>query len=110
MENVADFSLILGGPLYQLFLRTQLSRTHLELLYRRIVFFPFLTWVPPMLMTLTAGTFTSGVDIPFCHDIVTHVRFLVAIPMFLAAEVVVHQRLMPMVEQFKIREIVAPRD
>jgi hypothetical protein len=35
----SDFSLVLGGPLYQLYLRTRLARAPIELLHRRIIAF-----------------------------------------------------------------------
>jgi hypothetical protein len=33
----ADFSLVVGGPLYQLFLRNKLAQAPLDLLHRRVV-------------------------------------------------------------------------
>jgi hypothetical protein len=41
-----EFSPVLGGPLYQIFVRSHLSGPALELLSRRLVIIPLLTWVP----------------------------------------------------------------
>jgi hypothetical protein len=37
LQETPDFSLVLGGPLYQLYLRTRMMRPPLDLLRRRIV-------------------------------------------------------------------------
>jgi hypothetical protein len=50
-----DFSLVLGGPLYQLYLRTRLARAPIELLHRRIIAFVLITWVPLWLLTAIEG-------------------------------------------------------
>ena len=49
-----------------------------------------------------------AVPVPFLYDFEAHVRFLVAIPLFLLAEVVVHQRLRPVVRSFVDAGIVTP--
>ena len=41
-----DFSLILGGPLYQLMRRAHLSGNVLELLMRRVIVMSLLAWLP----------------------------------------------------------------
>ena len=53
LQNEPDFSLMLGGPLYQLYLRTKLARAPLELLIRRMVDIPLICWLP--LLLLAAG-------------------------------------------------------
>ncbi len=40
LQTQPDFSLVLGGPLYQLYLRTRLARPPLELLVRRMLTHP----------------------------------------------------------------------
>lgn len=47
---------------------------------------------------------------PFLRDIETHVRFLIAIPVLVIAELVVHQRTRSVVKLFLEREIVASED
>ena len=110
LQEDPDFSLVLGGPLYQLYLRTRLARPPLELVTRRVVDISLICWLPLLLLAAFAGRFTSGVSIPFLQDIEVHVKFLVVLPMLIAAEVMVHDRIRKIVAQFTERGIVAPED
>lgn len=68
-------------------------------------------WLPLLLLSALAGT-THGdaVTVPFLYDIEAHVRLLVALPVLIAAELVVHLRIRPVITQFVERRIVAPED
>jgi hypothetical protein len=101
-----DFSLVQGGPLFQLFVRSRLSTGALGWLKRRIIFFALLTWLPLLLLSTISGYTLGGVQIPFLHDLETHVRFLLTLPLLLVTEWVVHQRLKPVVLQFIERGII----
>ena len=48
--------------------------------------------------------------VPFLHDIETHVRLLVALPVLIAAELIVHSRIRPVVNAFLVRRIVLQPD
>ncbi|MDP3840293.1 MAG: hypothetical protein Q8Q54_15360 [Methylococcales bacterium] len=103
-----DFSLVQGGPLFQLFIRSHLATTGLELLHRRILFFALLTWLPLLLLSAASGhLLESSVNVPFLYDLETHVRFLVALPLLLVAELLVHQRIRLVVRQFIERGIIS---
>jgi hypothetical protein len=103
----ADFSLVLGGPLYQLFLRLRMARPPLELLRRRLITIPLAAWLPLLVLSAAEGrALGSPGIIPFVHDIEAHVRFLVALPLLILAELVVHVRIMPLVRQFVERGLV----
>lgn len=107
----SDFSLVLGGPLFQLFRRAHLSGDALELLHRRIIIIAGVAWIPLLLLTVVSGhAFGDAVQIPFLADVETHVRFLVALPILVGAELVVHSRLRPAVQQFVERRIVTGED
>ncbi|NOT12541.1 MAG: hypothetical protein HOP23_12025 [Methylococcaceae bacterium] len=104
-----DFSLVLGGPLYQLFIRTRMGTDTLGLLKRRIIIISLLTWLPLLLLSVLAGEAAGGdVKVPFLYDVEVHIRFLLALPLLLVAELVVHQRLRPVILQFVERGIVLP--
>ncbi len=106
-----DFSLVLGGPLYQLFRRAHLAGDGLEMLRRRVIVLAGIAWIPLFLLSLASGrAFGDAVRIPFLNDIEAHVRFLVALPLLIAAELIVHSRLMPAVRQFVERRIVSDAD
>ncbi len=101
-----DFSLVLGGPLYQMYLRSRLLKPPAELAGRRVVVFVALTWLPLVALALASGTAWSGVQVPFLLDVDVHVRFLLGLPLLIAAEVLVHRRLRVTVRQFVERGIV----
>jgi hypothetical protein len=110
LQEPPDFSLMLGGPLYQLFQKAHLAGPALELLKRRVLFITVLAWLPLLLLSLVGGHVFGGVGLPFLHDIETHVRFLIAVPVLIIAELVVHQRTRTVVKLFREREIVTPED
>ena len=101
-----DFSLVLGGPLFQLLLRSRLTTPALELMKRRIVFITLFAWLPLLLLSLVDGKAWGGVGLPFLYDIEMQARFLVALPLLIAAELLVHQRLRLVVGQFIDRDII----
>ena len=107
LQEPPDFSLVLGGPLYQLLRRSHLAGDALELLRRRIMVFVLLTWAPLLLLSIAEGHAWGGsVQLPFVHDIELHVRLLLALPMLVVAELIVHQRMRPVVRQFLERGLI----
>jgi hypothetical protein len=105
-----DFSLVLGGPLYQLFVRSGLAAPPLDLLRRRVLALPLLTWLPLLVPSAVAGQALAGVRLPFLQDLEAQARFLLALPLLIVAEVVVHRRLAPAVRLFVEKGIVRPDD
>ena len=106
----ADFSLVLGGPLYQLLLGSGLLRPPLDLLRRRVLSLTLLTWVPLLVLSVLEGQALAGVRLPFLRDLEAQARFLLALPLLVAAEVVVHARLAPAVRLFIEKGIVRTED
>lgn len=106
-QTLDDFSLVQGGSLFQLFVRSHLATTGLDLLKRRIIFFVLLTWLPLLLLSAVSGQLLeSSIQIPFLYDIEVQVRFLLVLPLLLVAELVVHQRMKIVVRQFIERKII----
>ena len=105
-----DFSLVLGGPLYQLYLRTKLVGPALELLVRRILAVSLFCWLPLLLLAGIDRHLIGGVAIPFLLDPEVHIRFLASIPLLIASEVLVHLRMQRIVGQFLDRGIIADQD
>ena len=107
LAKPADFSLVLGGPLYQLWRGTRLAGDALELLHRRIIAMALVTWVPLLLLSIAEGhAWGDSVTLPFLHDVELHVRLLLALPLLIVAELVVHQRMRPVVGQFLDRGLI----
>src|SRR5271157_5548835 len=111
LQEPPDFSLVLGGPIFQLFQRSHLSGDGLELLHRRIVVIALVAWLPLLMLSMVGGHLLAGtVKLSFLHDIEAHVRLLVALPVLIAAELIVHSRIRPVVKAFLTRRIVLQRD
>jgi hypothetical protein len=108
LQTGSDFSLVLGGPLFQLLRRTRLSDDLLASAHRRIVVISLLAWLPLLVLSVIGGRALSGVTVPFLKDVEVHVRFLVALPLLIGAEVVVHRRMQPMVRGFLDRHLIPP--
>ena len=101
LRALQDFSLVLGGPLFQLLRRTHLSGDALELMHRRLIILSLLAWVPLLLLSVVEGQALGGpAAVPFLLDVEVHARFLVALPLLIVAELVVHQRLRFVIRQF----------
>ena len=106
-QESTDFSLVLGGPLYQLLRRAHLSGDTLDLLRRRIVVLSLLAWLPLALLAGFEGRLLPGTaTVPFLLDVEVHVRYLLAIPLMVVAELVVHQRMRAVLQQFLGRKLV----
>lgn len=106
-----DFSLVLGGPLYQLFRRVHLSGDALELVRRRVIAGVLLAWVPLLVLSALEGKLLGvTAAVPFLLDMEVHVRFLVALPLLISAELVVHQRMRLVAKQFLERKVIPEGD
>jgi hypothetical protein len=109
-KQLDDFSLVLGGPLFQLFMRTRLTTDTLNLVKRRVIVISLFTWLPLLMLSVLTGEAVGGaIKVPFIYDVDVHVRFLVALPLLLVAELLVHQRIRLIVQQFIERGIVPAR-
>ena len=109
--EVPTFSLLLGGPLFQFYRRMHLTGNGLELVRRRVVAITLFVWLPLLILSALEGHALGGaVAVPFLHDIEMNVRFLVALPVLIVAEVLVNVELALPVRQFMERRIVAPED
>jgi hypothetical protein len=106
-DDPYDFSVVLGGPLYQIIRRAHLSGTALQLWRRRIGVITLVAWLPLLILSLLAGRASGdAVAMPFLRDIEVHVRLLLALPLLIVAELVVHQRMRPVVRQFLERDLI----
>jgi hypothetical protein len=107
MSVPANFSLVLGGPLYQIWRRTRLVGDALQLLRRRMVVLTVAAWAPLLLLSIAEGhAWDASVELPFLHDVELHVRLLLAMPLLIVAELIVHRRMRPVVVQFVERGVI----
>ena len=106
-----EFSLVLGGPLFDFFRRAHLSGHTLEFARRRVVVIAGVAWLPLLLLALIGGHAIGGpLQIPFLYDIEAQVRFLIALPILVVAEVIVHSRLVHTVRRFVERRLIVHED
>ena len=110
LDRSTDFSLVLGGPLFQLLRRAHLAGGALDLLQRRIVVISLLAWLPLLVLSVLEGQALAGkVPVPFLLDLENHAKFLVIVPLLIVSELVVHQRMRFVVKQFLERNLIPER-
>jgi hypothetical protein len=107
LREPQDFSLVLGGPLFQLLCRAHLSGDVLQLWRQRILAIALLAWLPLLVLSVVEGQALGGrAAVPFLLDVEVHVRFLFTLPVLIVAELVVHQRMRLVVRQFLERNLI----
>ncbi|MGA9584328.1 MAG: hypothetical protein WBQ95_03315, partial [Terracidiphilus sp.] len=80
-------------------------------MHRRALLFILIAWLPLLVLSLLEGyAFGGAIKVPFLRDIEGNVRFLVAGPALLFAELEVHRRISPLFRRFVDRRIVATED
>jgi hypothetical protein len=109
-EGTYDFSLVLGGPIFQFFRKARLSGDHLELLHRRLITITLIAWLPLLLLDRLGPQAGSIGRLSFLHDVEVQVRFLVALPVLILAELIAHSRIRLVVQRFVERGIVREED
>ncbi|HSY36501.1 MAG TPA: hypothetical protein VK814_12175 [Acidobacteriaceae bacterium] len=110
LENPIDFSLMLGGPTYQIWRRSFLSGPGLELVQRRVLVVMLVTWLPLAILSAVESHLFGFRSLTFLHDIESQVRFLIALPALILAELMVLHRLGPAVKLFVERGIIREED
>ena len=107
LQHPPDFSLVHGGPLFQIFLRAHLSDDAMLLARRRVIVISLIAWLPLLILsTLEGNALGSHVVVPFLFDVEVHIRYLVALPLLVGAELVVHQRMRALVAEFLERQLI----
>jgi hypothetical protein len=110
LQEQPDFSLVLGGPLFQIFRRAHLSGSALELLRRRVLIISLFAWLPLAVLSAIEGHLLGSQNLTFLRDVELHVRFLVALPVLILAELPVHRRLGSVVKCVLERGVVTQED
>jgi hypothetical protein len=105
-EELRAFSIVLGGPLFQLFRRIRLTGAALELVKRRTLVLVGFAWLPLLFLSLAERHAWSGVTEPFFLDADVHARLLIALPLLVFGELFVHQRVRTAIRQFLARGII----
>ncbi|WP_256971834.1 hypothetical protein [Paraburkholderia caledonica] len=107
LKDSDDFSVVLGGPFFQLLCRAHMANDTLALIRQRIAVIALLTWVPlAALAALEGHLLDRTIAVPFLYDFEVHIRLLVAVPLLILAELVVHRRLRPIARAFIDRKTI----
>ena len=107
LQGPRDFSLVLGGPIFQLLRRSHLTDDALGLMQQRIIVISLFSWLPLLVLSALEGNVLGGsAAVPFLLDLEVHIRFLMAIPFLIGAELVVHRRMRFVVKQFLERHLI----
>jgi hypothetical protein len=110
-RDAQNFSLVLGGPLFQLLRRARLSDDALMMVRQRIIFLSLFAWLPLLVLSALEGHLSgNSVAVPFVLDVEVHLRFMVALPLLIIAELVVHERLRPIAQAFLERNLIPVPD
>ena len=110
LQERDDFSLVLGGPIFQLFRRSHLAGDGLELLHRRLLIITLVAWLPLLVLSMLGPSAGHLGRLSFFRDLEVHIRFLLALPILVASELIVHSRIRPVVRRFVECGIVLPQD
>jgi hypothetical protein len=87
---VRDYSIVVGGPVYDFLLRSRIVAQNLPNILRRVVALVVITWVPLLLLSIRDGVaFGNKVRVPFLYDFSAYGRFLLALPLLIIAEIVI---------------------
>jgi hypothetical protein len=104
-----SFSLVKGGPLYQLMVRMRLIIG--ESYIRMAIVFVAVTWLPLLLLSVWQGSATgSDVQIPFLRDYAVHARFLISLPILILADGLLDSKLRKTIREFTSLNLITPED
>ena len=93
-RSLNAFHLERGGPLYRLMALAGLLNPDCFKVWRAIIFLLIITWMPLLLLSLAQGVFIGDtVRVPFLYAISAHIRYLLAVPLFILAEPFIGSRL-----------------
>lgn len=100
-----------GGPLYRIQKAVGLGRERARVTIKIAILLPLLTWVPMLVLSAIQGTaWGSSVRMAFLKDLSAYTRFLLAVPLLLAAETVVGPLIADAAEHFILSGVVGPKE
>ena len=108
--NGTGFSLTASGLFDRLLGGKRFVRADSSRLERRAVVAALVAWVPLAAMALLLRDGAEGAAIGFFQDIVTHVRFLVVLPLLIYAERIIGQRTKIVADTFLTSGLIGDED
>jgi hypothetical protein len=108
VEDARKFSLVLGGPLFLLLCRIHLSDDVLLHVRQRVIAISLFAWLPLLVLSALHGDLLGHhIAVTFLSDMEVHIRFLLAVPLLIIAELVVHRRLHGVALAFLDRKLIS---
>ncbi len=107
--RLPSFLLTDGGPGDALLRRLRLAPAD-EHARRAALTLGVVAWLPLCVLSVVYGVALGGVKIPFLYDLAAHVRFLVAVPILVLAEIPIGARLREVVRHFVEAGLVREAD
>ena len=105
-----DFSIVVGGPIYDFLLRSRCVQQRLPNTLRRLIALVAITWLPLLLLSIREGVaFGYKVRVPFLYDFSVYGRFLVALPLLILAEIIIEPGIRMVVAEF-VKGGIVPRE
>ena len=105
--ELRNFSIVIGGPVYDFMLRIGLVRLGLPNVKRRIIAFVAIAWLPLLVLSIKDGVAIGDrVTIPLLLDFTTYGRMLLALPLLLVAEIIIDPAIREAVKEFVSEGIV----
>ena len=100
-----------GGALFQRLVGRRISNQRMMRAFTVLVLATAIfCWLPLLLLSTAEGTLLRGnTSVPFLTDLEVHVRFLLALPILMMAEVSMEKRLSPLGRLFLQRDLI-PED
>src|SRR5262247_696897 len=99
IEGFPPLALTEGGPGESLLRRLRLAPLA-QRARRAAVVLAAITWIPLLILSAIGHVALVGVPIPFLHDLGAHVRFLVAVPLLVLAEIPIGVRVRQVTARF----------
>lgn len=100
------FSLWCPAPLQRIYCRVGLADNAYELASRRAFILTAVAWLPLFILSAIDRRVYIGAKVPFLLDLDLQARLLLALPLLIGGEVVIHRRMPVAVRQFVERRIV----
>lgn len=106
-----SFSITRGGPLYWLLFRLGMAGEERRQVIRRTVFTVLVTWLPMLVLSIVQGqAYGTLVKIPFLRDLAVNVRFLIAVPILILAELGIDQKWCSLAVEFLRTGLVTAKE